>query len=56
MIYALLIKEFGYIKGILIGIVPSVLDLLAISIVAALGIYICKKITRGGKIDGISEK
>ena len=50
---ALLIKEFGYIKGILIGIVPSVLDLLAISIVAALGIYICKKITVGYKITNV---
>lgn len=50
---ALLIKEFGYLKGILTGIVPSVLDLLVISIVISLGMYICNKITIGYKITNV---
>ena len=51
---AYLVKGFGYIKGVAIGIVPLVLNLLVICITVSLGIYICKTVTIGYKISSIN--
>ena len=50
---AYMIKGHGFILGIGMGIIPLLLNIIAISIITALGIYICKTITVGYKISGI---
>ena len=47
------IKGYGYVGGILAGIVPLLLNTITVSIVTALGIYICKVVTVGYKISNI---
>lgn len=47
------IKFHGYLVGTLAYIVPLVLNLLVISVVTALGIYICKAITIGYRVSNI---
>lgn len=51
--FAYIIKGFGYVKGIAIGIVPLMLNVLTICIITALGIYICRKVTVGYRISNI---
>lgn len=50
-IYA--VKMHGYFLGIILGIIPLLLNLLSISIVTALGIYLCKTVTIGYKMSNI---
>lgn len=45
-----IIKGYGYLAGIGLGIIPLILNVLVICIVTALGIYICKNVTLGYKI------
>lgn len=51
---AFFIKGFGYFGGITAGIVPLVINILIISIVTALAIYICKTVTVSYKIASIN--
>lgn len=51
---AYLIKGFGYIAGIGLGIIPLILNLLVICITASLGIYICKTVTVGYRISNLN--
>lgn len=39
------LSNYGYLKGILLYIVPMLLNILIIAIASALGIYICKTVT-----------
>ena len=48
-----IIKTYGYLKGILLGGFPFLLNIVVICIVTALGIYICRKITVGYKISNV---
>lgn len=43
--FAYVIKGYGYGVGLLIEIVPIIINILTISIVTALGIYICRLVT-----------
>jgi len=48
-----LILEVGYLKGILMYIIPFVLNSLIIITATALGLYICKNITLGYRITNV---
>lgn len=50
---AFAIKGYGYLGGIGLGIVPLLLNILTISILTALGMYICKTVTVGYKISSL---
>lgn len=47
------IKGYGYLAGIGLGIVPLILNVVVVCIVTALGIYICRTITVGYKISSV---
>lgn len=51
--YALIIKEFGFITGTLINIIPLLINILSVSVITALGIYICRTVTVGYKMSSI---
>ena len=51
--FAVILKTYGYLKGTAIGIVPLLLNIVVISMVTALGIYMCKKITVGYRISNV---
>lgn len=48
-----IIKMYGALPGIGIGIIPLILNIITICIVTALGIYICRATTVGYKISNI---
>lgn len=50
---AYIIKGYGYLAGIGLGIIPLILNILVICIITALGIYICKNNTLGHKISNL---
>lgn len=51
--FGYIIKGYGYAGGILLGIVPMLLNILTICIVTALGFYICRTVTVGYKISSV---
>lgn len=51
--FAYVIKGYGYVVGIGLGIIPLILNILVAAIVAALGIYICRNITIGYRITNL---
>lgn len=51
---AFLIKGYGYFGGIAAGVVPFIINILIISIVTSLAIYICKTVTVSYKISSIN--
>lgn len=51
---AYIIKGYGYLAGIGIGILPLILNVLIGCIVAALGIYICRTVTVSYRISSLN--
>lgn len=51
---AYVIKGYGYGLGIIMQILPLLLNILTISITTALGIYICNSITVGYKVSNLN--
>lgn len=51
---AFLIKGYGYFGGIAAGIIPLIINILIISIITALALYICKIVTVSYKISSIN--
>lgn len=50
---AYVIKGYGYGIGLLLGILPLILNILIACIVTALGIYMCRTVTVGYKISNV---
>lgn len=50
---AYIIKGYGYLIGILFGIIPLAINILIICIITAAGIYICSNITMGYRMSNI---
>ena len=50
---AYIIKGYGYGLGIVMGIVPLLLNVVTICIVTALGIYICRTVTVGYRMSSV---
>lgn len=51
---AYIIKGYGYLAGIGVGIVPLILNVLIVCIVTALGIYLCRTVTVGYRISSLN--
>lgn len=51
---AYIIKGMGYVKGILLVIIPTILNVVTISLITALGIYICKTVMVGYRISSVN--
>ena len=51
--FAYIIKGYGYVGGIALGIIPMLLDVLTICIVTTLGLYICRTVTVGYRISNV---
>lgn len=51
---AYIIKGLGYVKGILVVIIPTILNVVTISLITALGIYICKTVMVGYRISSVN--
>lgn len=50
---AYIIKGYGYLAGIGLGIIPLIINVVIICIVTSLGIYICKTVSVGYRISSI---
>lgn len=48
-----IIKGLGYVKGIFVSILPFVINVITISLVTSLGIYICKTVMVGYRISNL---
>ena len=50
---AFIIKGYGYLAGLGLGIIPLILNILSICIITSLAIYVCRTVTVGYKISSL---